>query len=217
VLLENNGSPKMNAEDFIKAARVPAELQPQEFGMWSIRRVSDEGLQASDRLVFYRSVGFSSMTMLHHWTNATIHLPYGEVVMEDSRSELQRHLPIWMKASGRILVTGLGLGCVVRGLLASDRVEKITVIEIDREIIDRIGREFAADQRVEIIHEDALKFNPGSRKYDFAWHDIWTNESRHLQLLHAELIKNFLNAARYQGAWQFPRIFKRRMPNWFIG
>jgi hypothetical protein len=50
-----------------------------------------------------------------------------EVVMEDSPRELRRHLPIWMHAHGRVLVTGLGLGCVVRGLLASPHVEYIDV------------------------------------------------------------------------------------------
>jgi spermidine synthase len=51
--------------------------------------------------------------------------------MEDTLSELRRHTPIFMRAKGRLLVTGLGLG-VVRGLLAKPEVEHIDVVEIDR-------------------------------------------------------------------------------------
>ena len=132
--------------------------------------------------------------------------------MEDSRLELSRHLPIWLAARGRVLVTGLGLGCAVRGLLASPAVEHVDVVEIDPDIIRIVGAEFAEDPRVNLIHGDALTVNffPGTR-WGYAWHDLWEDGSgdKRLQRIHAELIVKYQDCVRHQGAWEFPRLAKR--------
>ena len=160
-------------------------------------------------------VGRSRYTILHRVTWSTLHLPYGEIVMEDSDTELRQHLQIWMRARGRVLVTGLGLGCVVRGLAAKDEVERIDVIEIDRAIIDAIGPEFEADPRVHIVEDDARTHRVNGRRWDFAWHDLWVDESggeEHLQRVHIEVLARFRAACAAQGAWKLPRLAKRLRP-----
>lgn len=207
----------MIPDDFVIAARVPDKLQPQEFGLWSIRRDSISAM-ADDwaRIRFLHDIGFRSYTILYKMTLATLHKKDGEVVMEDSARELRRHLPIWLHARGRILVTGLGLGCVVRGLLANSDVEHITVIEIDAGILRVVGPEFEHNSRVRLIHGDALSVSLERERFDYAWHDLWTDGERHLQLLHADLIRRFHGQVQIQGAWQFPKMFKRIMPAWFL-
>lgn len=134
--------------------------------------------------------------------------------MEDSQSELQKHLPIWLRARGRVLVTGLGLGCVVRGLLAKPDVDHITVIEIDRSILRIVGHEFESNTRVSLVHGDALAFHPNGHHWDYAWHDLWTDGEEHLQCLHARLMAKFFHSCDVQGAWEFPRF--RNMPKWIL-
>lgn len=193
----------MRAIDFIKAARVPETLKPQEFGLWSIKRVEYDPILA-------HLVGFRTQTVLRRMTQATMHIG-GAIVMEDSRIELARHLPIWLKASGRVLVTGLGLGCVVRGLLANRSVVHIDVVEIDKDIIRVVGPEFSWNQRVSIHHGDALTVEL-SGKWDFAWHDLWMDAdeaSDALQVAHGNLIKRFMPRAGLQGAWDFPRYLRK--------
>jgi hypothetical protein len=175
---------------------------PQTSGIWAI-----------ERMVFtkpheQRLIGWPSYTRLVHGC--------GDVVMEDSWTELRKHLPIWLAASGRVLVTGLGLGCVVRGLLAKPDVTHIDVIEIDRHILRVIGDQFASEPRVTFHHADALRFPvPHRYTWDFGWHDIWDEE--HLHVLHAKLLKRFHRACGRQGAWQFPRCFKRTSPLRLLG
>jgi hypothetical protein len=132
--------------------------------------------------------------------------------MEDSAPELRRHLPIWMRASGRVLITGLGLGCVVRGLLANPQVSYIDVVEIDADILRVIGKEFRKSSRIKLHHRDALTIEfPKYKKWDYAWHDLWMEEGNSkLQVLHAELMARFRERVRYQqGAWAFPRDMKK--------
>lgn len=197
----------MKPIDFLKAARVPKTLEPQTFGPWTIQRRS---LSVEQK---FTTISWPDYTLLFRPSLGSLHHDApGDVVMEDSPLELSRHLPIWLAARGRVLVTGLGLGCVVRGLLASPEVEHIDVVEIHPDIIRIIGAEFAEDPRVNLIQNDALKVNffPGTR-WDYAWHDLWEDGSgaKHLQLIHAKLILKYQDCVRHQGAWGFPRFVKR--------
>lgn len=191
---------------FLKAARCPTSLIPQEFGLWRIQR-RERPQQAFEGAVFDYVVGAPFQTVLYRLTEATMHTE-GEVVMEDGLPELRRHLPIWLHARGRVLVTGLGLGCVVRGLLANPLVTHVDVIELDRAIIRAIGPEFQEEPRVRITQGDALECElPG--EWDYAWHDIWC-EGTGLQVLHTKLIHRYRRRVGAQGAWMLPRYVKRR-------
>lgn len=194
----------MNPETLLHAARVPETLRPQTFGLWTISRVR---VPPAERPL----VGFATQTRLERQTLATLHLDHGEIVMEDSCRELRRHLPIWLHAHGRVLVTGLGLGCVVRGLLVKPTVTHVDVIELDAAILERVGTEFLGHPRVTLHHGDALQFRIGTRRWDYGWHDLWSEEER-LQILHAKILLRFAKSCRVQGAWGFPRCFKRIWP-----
>lgn len=198
--------------DFFRAAKAPDTLAEQDFGLWAIMR-QDLSLQPIARYIAGRSV----LTVLYQWTEATIHHGVGHIVMEDSRRELNRHLPMFFAAHGRVLITGLGLGCVVRGLLIKPEVEHIDVIEIDADIIRVVGPEFADNPRVTIHHDDALKWPIGDRIWDVAWHDICTPDDVGLQGLHGKLLKRFWPHCQRQGAWDFPREVSRGLPYRLIG
>lgn len=198
---------------YLNAARVPKTLKPQKFGNWQIDRFllperAREGMPWEDYTLLRNKI-FPEMT----YENMHLIGDDGsmlDLVMEDSTRELSRHLPIWLKAKGRVLKTGLGLGCVVRGLLANPKVEHVDVVEIDQDIISIVGAEFAGNPKVSIYHGDAHDFEfPKSTKWDFAWHDIWTEQNKGLQVQHMKLIKRFDKMAKHQGAWQFPREIKR--------
>lgn len=201
----------------LEAARVPDAVCPQTFGPWEITRV--DVTTPDDHL----AVGWSTQTRLHYqtWKTRTLGMRYGEIVMEDSWRELSRHLPIWRTARGRILVTGLGLGCVVRGLITKPDVEHIDVIEIDSAICAVVGAEFLTDPRVTIRHANALTVDvPARVTWDYAWHDLYTEEGcgvPGLQVLHAELLLRYRKACRQQGAWAFPRMYKRVWPGGLLG
>lgn len=195
---------------FMEAARVPAKVAEQEFGLWTIRRPQitqrmRELLQEDGTF----DVPWPSLTILYRLSMGTMHRPPGEIVMEDSLTELSRHLPVWMAARGRVLITGLGLGCVVRGLIASPQVEHIDVVEIDAGILRVVGAEFVDNPKVSLHLGDALTFRfPVDTRWDCAWHDLWVDGDG-LQDLHLRLLAKYKKRVRQQGAWAFPRIAKR--------
>jgi hypothetical protein len=92
--------------------------------------------------------------------------------MCDAPFMLRNYVPFLASAEGDILLTGLGLGCLVRGLLARPAVRSVTVIELQLDVIDLIGPHHA-DSRVEVIHADALTWTPpAGRAWDAAMLDI---------------------------------------------
>jgi hypothetical protein len=152
-------------------------------------------------------------TFLYRLTDATLYNdPPGEVVMEDTPFELRTHLGFVMRAAGRVLVTGLGLGCVVRGLLANPAVEHVTCVENSQDVLKLVAAHMPTEC-LTIVEADALEWTAKNREsFDCAWHDLWTDRAAgepHLDHWHAALLKNCHGTVRHQGAWAFDRQIKK--------
>ena len=99
----------------------------------------------------------------------------GSVVMSDTPSEIREHFDIVRRAEGHVLVTGLGLGIVANALQRKPNVESVTVIEISPDVIKLVGPSFKRKKKVTIIQADAFTWKPDGQRFDWGWHDIWTN------------------------------------------
>lgn len=186
----------MNANAMLRAAKPPRHLFPWKAGLMNAKIVGGhaflfhvciEGLQNVDD----QGLG-------------------GYTVMDDSDKELARHLNAVKHARGRVLKTGLGLGCFVRMCLEKPDVDHIDVVEIDAAIIEHFGAEFADNPRVTLHHADAFTFDLAHGPWDLAWHDIYCVANIGLDVEHVKLIARFMPAAKRQGAWGTPRIIRRR-------
>lgn len=102
-------------------------------------------------------------------------------VMSDTPTEIREHYEAIEGAHGDVVITGLGLGCIVSALLAKPTVKTITVVEIDRDVIALTAPYYADNPRVKIVNMDALTaamyFHRQDAYFDFAWHDIWSHIS----------------------------------------
>lgn len=93
--------------------------------------------------------------------------------MSTQFQELAQMDEVARKAKGKFLIGGLGLGVIAQLLTYQSKVESITVIERENDLIDLIGT--FIDYRINIINEDLfeyLKFIK-SGQYDGAFFDIW--------------------------------------------
>lgn len=198
-------------EQILAAAR--AEMIPEaESGLWRVKKLRlGKPVSTPDpkgRIVTYPAGTF---TQLFRHTTATMHL-LGELVMTDAPHELNTHLDFLLRAHGRVLVSGLGLGCVVRGLLANPNVKFVVCLERDLSVLKLVAPHMPTE-RCSIIVCDALEWCEKNRDaFDCAWHDIWTDEENgegHLQIAHAKLINSMVGRVKFQGAWAFPRYYRR--------
>lgn len=205
----------MHDAEILAACRVPDSIPSGDFGLWTIRRC--ECPAEARAFVGYCRNESGRYTVLERHHEANMQLERGEIVMEDTPRELRRHLPIILAARGRVLVTGLGLGCVVRGLLTRPEVEHIDVVEIDPNIMRWVGPSLLGESRVSLHLGDAESIEwPEGRRWDFAWHDVWSLDES-LDLVHARLLSRYDRSCARQGAWQLPRMVKRIWPRSLIG
>ena len=78
------------------------------------------------------------------------------------------------RCSGSVLVGGLGLGLLVSQLILNNKVNSITVIERNNDVIDLISK-YLESSKLEIINDDYLHFITRNYRhtFDFSILDFW--------------------------------------------
>lgn len=115
----------MNLKQTVLAAAKAHDIPEHARGLWHIKKISLTEPFTAPKDGKQITVPAGSYTQLWRWTNETVQRRLegcsedftwpGELVMTDSLDELNTHLDFMLRAHGRVLITGLGLGCVVRG------------------------------------------------------------------------------------------------------
>jgi hypothetical protein len=113
----------------------------------------------------------------HHTVLSVMRQRTEHTMMSTALTEVGDALPFIARAKGRVLVTGLGLGIVVRGLVDQPDVEHITVIERSPDVLHLVAPVFAGEPKVRIVQADAFRWQPDGR-FDHAWHDLWLTISQ---------------------------------------
>jgi hypothetical protein len=125
-----------------------------------------------------------------------------QIVMSNTPAEILDHMEFMRRATGSILINGLGLGVALSEILKKSDVTSVTIVEISEDVIKLVGPTFLEDNRVIIIHADALEWKPPKGKvYDYVWHDIWnhicTDNLEDMKKLH----RRYGRRSRWQGSW----------------
>jgi len=127
----------------------------------------------------------------------------GAVVMSDTPDEIMDYRYFMNIATGNVLINGLGLGVVLKGVLFKDSVEKVIVNEISEDVI-RLVVPSIKDERVTINHADAFIWKPDDLRFNAVWHDIWDNicsdNLESMKCLHRKY-GHYLQKPSYQGSW----------------
>ena len=138
-------------------------------------------------------------TRLVHGSRVT-----GTTVMSDTPAEIADHLHFIRRATGTVLLHGLGLGVVLQGCLEGGNVEHVTVVEKSPDVIALVAPHYQKryGRRFELIEGDAFAWKPPrGRRWTCAWHDIWTSiNPDNLPQMH-RLHRRFGRRVEWQGSW----------------
>jgi hypothetical protein len=103
-----------------------------------------------------------------------------EAWMSISPHEIESQQLCCRYAYGHTVIMGLGLGWIAINTAMNERVEKVTVVELDPEVIDLFNQSGAPDHlpvkvlnKIEIVLSDAMKWRSEKRKTNFLYVDIW--------------------------------------------
>lgn len=123
----------------------------------------------------------------------------GEVVMSNTPAEVNDHLPFIRKATGKVLIAGLGLGMVLTELLKKTTITKIVVVEKSKDVIKLVSPHYK-DERLQIVNEDIFDFKL-TEHFDFAWFDIWTYIDADSYEDMKKLHRKFAKSVTYKDSW----------------
>lgn len=202
----------MNPTDYLQAMRAES-IPAASSGKWYISKLILDIETFSMQHGKLVTVPAGHYTYLYRLTDSTMqNEPPGEVVMEDTPFELKTHLGFILSAYGKVLITGLGLGCVIRGLQANPNVENIVCIENSPNVLKMVAP-YMPKEKLTIVEADALEWTGRNKDpFDCAWHDLWTDREAgepHLDIWHAQLIRNCMKKVDRQGAWNMSRLGKK--------
>jgi hypothetical protein len=139
------------------------------------------------------------------------------LVMSNTPDEVRDHAYAFYKATGRVLVNGLGLGIYVQDILEKPEVKHVTVVEIAPEVLTLVGRHLKKTygDRLELVLADALTWKPPvGQRYNTVWHDIWddicTDNLEEMKTLH----RKYGRRCDWQGSWCRGRCEMQRDRGW---
>lgn len=128
----------------------------------------------------------------------------GNTMMSDTPYEINDQRAIISYAKNHVLINGLGLGITAELCLNKPEVSKVTVVELNPDVIKLVSPYLTAKygERIEIIQADAFEYKPrkGSR-FGAVWHDIWLGICEdNLPDMH-RLHRKYGRLADWQGSW----------------
>lgn len=136
------------------------------------------------------------------------HKQDGILWMSDTTAELADHLPVARRIADpnckRVLINGLGLGCIAKLACSFDHVEKIIVIDKDPRVIKMIGRwlQSTYGNKLQIIEADAHVYTiTDGDPWDVVWHDIWPNIDEDNLIGMHQLHEKYREYCRWQDSW----------------
>ena len=164
-------------------------------GPWSIER-----FEIPEKSIETIRAAFSGRPTRPGWYTAVKHDRRG-IVMSDTPAEQRDHAWFIRAAKGHVLINGLGIGMCLNAALAKPDVERVTVVEIDQDVISLVAPVYA-DDRVTIVNESAFDYSPPKgERYGAVWHDIWDAIcADNLSEMH-KLHRKYGRRADWQGSW----------------
>jgi len=114
--------------------------------------------------------------------------------MSDTPMERITNQEFINKATGRVLMFGLGIGMCLYPLMIDDTIESITVVDINQDLINLVSP-YYPHPKVRIICADAFELDLGKEKFDTIYFDIWRDMSsdnyEEMKVLHKRYRKNY--------------------------
>lgn len=99
------------------------------------------------------------------------------LMMSDTPMERRSNFSVVRKATGNVLIAGLGVGLILVPILAKKEVKTVTVVEKYRDVIDLVSppiRKVQGSKKLAVVEADIFEWvPPKGQKWDCIYFDIW--------------------------------------------
>jgi len=135
---------------------------------------------------------------------------YNRLWMSDTTAERRDHLSAAWEIDmrgGRILMSGLGLGMLLRVALHTESVTHVDVVELDSDVVKLVSPHYQemADlmgKSLTIYEDDIFKIRwPRNTRWDVAWFDVWSTICTDNLGEMAKLNRSYNRRTDWHGCW----------------
>lgn len=140
------------------------------------------------------------------------------IMMSDTDMERRTNREFIDNANGDVLIAGLGIGLIIYNIQEKKEVKSITVVEINKDVIDLIQPHFP---NIKIINEDIFNYQP-KQKFDTIYFDIWpdisTDNLNDIKKLHNKFENklNRKNSKCWMNSWLKEELQRQKRRNqWY--
>jgi len=167
-------------------------------GKWTVKRftVSKEEAKFTALRAAMKGRGY-----VPAGTYTQLHCQGRGIVMSDTPDEQRDHYIAVRYARGHVLINGLGIGMVLAAVLKKSEVTKVTVVELDPDVVALVGPSYT-DSRVQIVTASAYDYQPPKgERYGAVWHDIWDDICAGNLPEMTKLKRKYGRRTDWQGCW----------------
>ncbi len=143
------------------------------------------------------------------------------LVMTDTEMERRSNLEIVTQARGNVLIAGLGLGMILVPILKKKEVEKVTVVEKNKNVLSLVAPHIyrhmpsLATHKLRVVNDDIFEWVPvgARRSYDVIYFDIWSTMNTDNLADMTKLRRRFawwLKAGGWSGCWYQEELRARK-------
>lgn len=98
-----------------------------------------------------------------------------EIMMSNTQMEQRTNMDFIIRANGKVLIAGLGIGMILEPLFVKDSVNEIIVVEKNRNVISLVTP-YIKHNKLKIVEADIFNYTPENGvKFDTIYFDIWPN------------------------------------------
>jgi len=135
-------------------------------------------------------------------------------MMSDTHDEIKDHLGFIYRATGDVLIHGLGIGMCALAVARKPEVKKVLVIENSPDVIKLVAEHLQAQhcgKKIEVREADAFTWKPAKgERWNTVWHDVWPTLCADNLPEMAKLHRRFGRRCDWQGSWGKERIQDHR-------
>lgn len=128
----------------------------------------------------------------------------GSVMMTDTLMERWSNEEVVRRATGKVLIAGLGLGMILHPICAKKSVQSVHVIEKNADVISLVVK--TVPPKAQVVEGDIFTWTlPRGAKYDTIYFDIWPHicedNLKEIQKLRSRF-RRHLAKDGWMGAWK---------------
>lgn len=134
-------------------------------------------------------------------------------MMSDTDAERRSNYEVVRRATGDVLVAGLGLGMIFHPILAKPEVRSVTVVEKFADVVALVEPTLSP-VKLRVVVADIFAWKPPTGvKWDAIYFDIWpdicVDNLKEMATLHRRFSRR-LNPSGWMGSWKYGELLALR-------